>query len=178
MLEIRVAASIVVPDAPEVVFALLTELLSGGRPWRGWYPVRALSVTPGLVGSRAEVHPRIASPWRYTVVYAEPPEAIRLRFHSRIYDGGAKWIVRAHGDGSRVTYAVDVRTSDPLRQRLTRLIPLRALRAWRVRRALRALRLTLDQRRRDGAPRQAAEEAASLDRHASSAAPRRRRVSG
>lgn len=96
----------VVPADPARVWAVLADI-DAYPAW--WPPSVAVRVVRGgaLVGADLELTPKGGRPFGCTVVSATPFASIELQYHGFVHGTGA-FTLTPGGDGTEVTYAMDV----------------------------------------------------------------------
>jgi uncharacterized protein YndB with AHSA1/START domain len=126
---IRARDGIRVAAAPEVVWRVLTDWNAYGAWWPWLVYVEPLEATPAVVGSNYAVRPLAGLDFQCRVLDAVPAERMRLRYHSGPYAGTGEWRLAPdpEGGGTIVSYEVDLTTTHPLLQPLSRLVNLGGL---------------------------------------------------
>jgi uncharacterized protein YndB with AHSA1/START domain len=126
---IRARDAVLLPAAPEAVWDVLVDFPAYDAWWPWMVRVEPLTIAPAVVGSNVAVRPLAGPDFQWRVHEAVAAERLRLRYHSGPYAGMGEWrlVPDAPSGGTLVSYEVDLTTSHPLLQPLSRLVNLGAL---------------------------------------------------
>lgn len=135
---IRASDALAIPVPAARIWPVLADV----ERYAEWWPpsVGARLLAPGdpLVGAELEIRPRAGRPFQCRVDAADPPLRMDLRYHGFV-DGTGGWRLEPDGDGTVVTYALDVVAHGWLVAAIARVVPLAERHSGPMRDVLRAL---------------------------------------
>lgn len=123
----------------EEVWRIVSDMTAYPDWWPSSLRVRVLSVAPGLIDSRIEVHPVGGKAFRCRVAAVEEKHRMRMEYYGGFITGSGEWQLEPEGDGTRVRYHLDVTAEGRLVAWLSRFVSLGNLHSRNMRIVLREL---------------------------------------
>jgi ribosome-associated toxin RatA of RatAB toxin-antitoxin module len=129
--------STLIPLSPTTIWPVIAHF----EEYPQWWPrsLRA-TVTPassGLIGTKLHLHPIGSQRFTCTVVSFEKPRFIDLEYNGPVITGKAKWLLEPEGQGTRVSYIIDVTVQGVLAALAARMIDLGRLHSYSMARVFR-----------------------------------------
>ena len=136
---IQATDSTLIPLPPEAVWPLIADI---GR-YPQWWPrslhARADQISSDLIGTELHLRPPGSKPFTCKVVAFEEPHSITLEYVGSFITGEARWLLEPQGQGTRVSYVVDVAVQGTVVALVARVIDLKRLHSSSMTRVLKAL---------------------------------------
>ena len=129
----------IIPFSPEQIWAVLADIPASPRWWPPSVKLTVLSLSPGIVGSEMQIHPRGGRPFRCRIEAITPPQRMLMRYGNGFVTGTGEWRLEAEGGGSRVTYDIDVIATGWMAWLLGKLLPLGRIHSREMAKILEAL---------------------------------------
>lgn len=106
---IHAVDSILLPLPPETIWPLLTDMRSYPRWWPAVLLPRVTAPSDGaLLGSELHLRPLATRQFTCKVVAVAAPCSIDLQYTGPFITGSGQWLLTPEGQGTRLSYAVEV----------------------------------------------------------------------
>lgn len=131
------------PLSPTEIWPVLADISRYPQWWPKLLRVRVMQSTPALIGSELELRPLGAKRFSCQVVSFVAPERIDLEYRGGVIEGTAKWRLEPAGQGTRVSYAIDVLAKGRLVALVGRILDLNTMHSLSMQAIFRNLRREL-----------------------------------
>ena len=135
--------STIVPLQPEAIWPILADIGQYPQWWPTTLFTRATPSPTGLVGSELHLRPMGTRSFTCRVVATDAPRAIELEYVGPFITGQAQWLLVPEGQGTRVSYVVDVEIHGTLVALAAKFVDLRAVHSYSMQGILRGLQRRL-----------------------------------
>lgn len=130
-------------NPPEVLWPILADTGQYPRWWPWFLLTRANPETTEAVGSEFHLRPMGFRVITCRVVTANEPHAIKLEYVGDFITGHAQWLLKPEGQGTRVSYVVDVLVHDLMVALAAKVVDLRILHSYSMQKILQNLQREL-----------------------------------
>lgn len=140
---LQTADTLILPLPPEAIWPILADV---GR-YPQWWPTtlftRAIPSPSGLIGSELHIRPMGIRRFTCRVIAADEPHTIDLEYVGNFITGHGQWVLVPEGQGTRVSYVIDVVVHGGMVALAARLIDFKAVHSSSMRGIFRGLRQQL-----------------------------------
>jgi len=129
------------PHAPELLWPTLADIQRYPQWWPWFLFPHAKPTTTELIGSELSLRPMGFRSFSCRVVGFNRPYAMDLEYVGNFITGKAQWRLEPEGQGTRVSYVVDVLIHDIMVALAVKVIDVQAMHSYSMQKILQNLRL-------------------------------------